>query len=82
MRIDTHHIPLPVNVGHGKGRVDRRLVGIRRRPSQVVEVEPCRELVLRGEGMVQAQRELVRIRDHFGRCGVRMRSECSGRQVR
>ena len=80
--VRPHHVALVIDVLHAKCGIDCRLIRIRRRPGQVIEIEARKELILRRKLVVDTHRKLVRIR-HDLRCRrVRVHAVRSRRQVR
>ena len=65
-RVPEVHVPLPVHILHAEALINRCLIRIRRRPRQVVVVEPPKKLPLLPQLLVDADRKLIRIRHYIG----------------
>ena len=80
-RITKRRIALMIKKVDAEVGIDRRLVGIRRRSSDLVQTESPEESRLIGNAMIDAHGKLVGVRGDLGRSGIRARSVRSLRLV-
>ena len=75
-------VALPIYVDNAKACIDCRLVGIGRRPVQIIKCESSEDTVLRAKLIVHANRELISIGRYLrgGRVGID--TKCTLREVR
>ena len=81
-RIFYRGIALMIEEFHPKIRIHRGLIGVRGWPGDLIAAEAQKQGGFIRKSMIEPERSLIRIGDHFGRCGIGARAVSAVRIVR
>jgi hypothetical protein len=76
-RVVDHPVSLAIHICHAEGGIEQRLVWICRRSRQIVVIESAKQLPLCAQFLIDANRELICIRDHVRGCRIGTRTICT-----